>query len=225
MAITTRQAVIEKPASLDTQKFNTADHQITLVFGSRYTFEDENVIQKLLPPSPDHHVIMCSTSGQIADTFVYDDELVLTGISFEHTKTQIAKTNITNSEDSYNIGKQLAGELPSENLVHVLIFSDGHTANGSELIKGFNDTLKENVKITGGMAGDAARFQILLVRIEKLPNLKAMCSMNWTVKMPWICTKITWEIWLPSCPVLPCFSRFPLPFPVVMSHWCVLYSP
>lgn len=171
MAITTQQAVIDNPISLDPKKFNTADYQITLVFGSRYTLENEDVIQKLLPSSPDNHVIMCSTSGQIADTLVYDDELVLTGISFEHTKIQIAKTNIINSEDSYKIGKQLAGELSKENLVHILIFSDGHIANGGELVKGFNEVLENNVKVTGGMAGDAARFQRTLVGHNETPEL------------------------------------------------------
>lgn len=171
MAITTQQAVIDNPISLDPKKFNIADYQITLVFGSRYTLENEDIIQKLLPSSPDNHVIMCSTSGQIADTLVYDDELVLTGISFEHTKIQIAKTNITNSEDSYKIGKQLAGELSKEKLVHILIFSDGHIANGGELVKGFNEVLESNVKVTGGMAGDAARFQRTLVGHNEAPEL------------------------------------------------------
>jgi len=171
MAITTQQAVIKETASLKTQEFNISDHQVTFAFGSRYTLEDEDVIQKLLPQSSDNHVIMCSTSGQIADTLVYDDELVLTGISFEHTKIQIAKTNITNSEDSYKIGKLLASELAVENLAHVLIFSDGHIANGSELVKGFNEILKNNVKVTGGMAGDAARFERTLVGHNETPQL------------------------------------------------------
>ncbi len=178
MAITTQQMVIEDPASLDKQQFNVADYQITLVFGSRYTLEDEHVIQKLLPESPDNHVIMCSTSGQITDTFVYDDELVLTGISFEHTDIQIANTNISNSEDSYKIGKQLANELFKENLLHILVFSDGHIANGSELVKGFNEVLKNNVKVTGGMAGDAARFQRTLVGYNGTPQLGNIVAMG-----------------------------------------------
>ena len=171
MAITTQQTVIRKGESLSPQKFNIAAHQIILVFGSRYTFEDEHIVQKLLPSSPDNHVIMCSTSGQIADTLVYDDELVLTGISFEHTKIHVAKTNIADTKDSYAIGKQLAGELLNENLVHILIFSDGHVANGSELVKGFNEILKNDVKVTGGMAGDAARFQRTLVGHNDTPQL------------------------------------------------------
>ncbi len=172
MAITTHQAIIKQTESLDSQKFDIADYQITLVFGSRYTFEDKNITQKLLSSSsPDHHVIMCSTSGQIADTLVYDDELVMTGISFEHTDIQIAKTKITKTEDSFEIGKKLAEELPKEDLVHVLIFSDGHITNGGELVKGFNEILRDSVKVTGGMAGDAARFQRTLVGHNESPEL------------------------------------------------------
>lgn len=171
MAISTKQTVIKKTASFDLGEFNTSDYQITFVFGSRYVLEEEQVIEKILSSSTDNHIIMCSTSGQIADTLVYDEELVLTGISFEDTDIKIAKTNITDAKDSYAIGKKLAEELQAEGLVHVLIFSDGHIANGSELVKGFNNILKNNVKVTGGMAGDAARFERTLVGHNSAPEL------------------------------------------------------
>jgi len=171
MSIIAKQTTIKKMEAFELGAFNISDHQITFIFGSRYTFEDEQIIEKILASSADNHVLMCSTSGQIADTLVYDEELVLTGISFEHTDINIAKTNITDTKDSYDIGKKLATELQSEGLVHVLIFSDGHIANGSELIKGFNEILINSVKVTGGMAGDAARFERTLVGHNGTPEL------------------------------------------------------
>jgi len=170
MAITTQQTTILKNENLNSEQFNIDKHQLTLIFGSRYTFEDENFCQQFVPSSPDKHVIMCSTSGQIADTLVYDEELVLTGISFEHTDLKIAKTNITDQKNSYQAGQQLAGELLDERLVHVLIFSDGNIVNGGELVNGLNKILPKNVTFTGGMAGDAARFERTLVAHNEIPS-------------------------------------------------------
>lgn len=168
MAITTQQVVL-KNNDIDT--LNMDSHQLVLAFGSRYTFEDKELSKRLIPLSPDQHIIMCSTSGQIADTMVYDDELVLTGISFEHTDLKIAKTNIRSATDSYQAGQQLAKQLLADRLVHVLIFSDGHVVNGGELVKGLNDILPDNVAFTGGMAGDAARFETTLVAHNDVPVL------------------------------------------------------
>ena len=170
MAINTHQIVVKNNTLLSNQDFNVSDYQLILAFGTRSIFEDEGIIQTLLSSSTDNHVIMCSTSGQIADTYVHDEGLVLTGISFEHTNIEVVKKVTDSTKNSHSIGQQLAQELPKEELAHVLIFSDGNIINGSELLKGLNQELPENVKITGGMAGDDAQFERTLVGYNSTPE-------------------------------------------------------
>ena len=48
--------------------------------------------------------------------------------------------------------------LKQEQLVSVLVISEGSFINGSELVAGFNAVNPNNIPVTGGLAGDAARF-------------------------------------------------------------------
>ena len=61
-------------------------------------------------------------------------------------------------EESLSIGEKLAEKLDKENLVHIMVLSEGLNINGSELTKGLNLKLKNKASITGGLAGDQANF-------------------------------------------------------------------
>ena len=49
--------------------------------------------------------------------------------------------------------------IDQEKLVHVMVLSDGLKVNGSQLIEGLGKHLSVDVGPTGGLAGDADRFQ------------------------------------------------------------------
>jgi hypothetical protein len=51
-------------------------------------------------------------------------------------------------------------------LAYIMIISDGAIVNGSELIRGVNAVVQNKVPVTGGLAGDAARFQSTLVGLN-----------------------------------------------------------
>jgi hypothetical protein len=53
--------------------------------------------------------------------------------------------------------------LSNDGLAHVFALSDGLRVNGSELVKGLTAFLPEGIQVTGGLAGDADRFQKTLV--------------------------------------------------------------
>ena len=50
------------------------------------------------------------------------------------------------------------GGCAQQKLTHVLVLSDGLRVNGSHLVRGLAEHLPEGVTITGGLAGDGARF-------------------------------------------------------------------
>jgi len=51
----------------------------------------------------------------------------------------------------------------------VLVLSDGLNVNGSELVKGLNDTLGGDVVVTGGLAGDGTDFKRTWVIKDRTP--------------------------------------------------------
>ena len=67
-------------------------------------------------------------------------------------------------------GEKLANELLADDLAHIFVISDGLKVNGSELVKGFSKVLPDNIAVTGGLAGDAAKFEKTLVGLNEAPN-------------------------------------------------------
>jgi hypothetical protein len=80
-------------------------------------------------------------------------------LHFEHTQIETANDNIVSfQQNSTLLGKSLASRLPAENLSYVLVLSDGHIVNGSDLIAGITEVLGPNIPVSGGMAGDGNKF-------------------------------------------------------------------
>ncbi len=147
-------------------------HQDNLVFAfaSRHNLENESLVNELLGFYPDSDVILNSTSGEILESSVMDDSIVVTALHFEKTKYKIKQASISDASETYAKGKELAEALISDGLKHVFIISDGGLVNGSELAKALNETLPEGVNTTGGLAGDAARFEKTLVGWNNQPT-------------------------------------------------------
>ena len=53
--------------------------------------------------------------------------------------------------------------LDSEGLKHIFIISEGININGDELVNGMRSKLPKDVNVTGGLSGDADRFEKTLV--------------------------------------------------------------
>jgi hypothetical protein len=140
--------------------------QLVLVFGGRVFMEDEKVFKEIKSFYPKSHIIECSTAGEILDTKVRDNSIVVTAIYFEKTRVEVAQTNIVDIEDSLAAGKRLAGMLSKKDLVHAMVFSDGLQVNGTSLVKGLNDNLPPQVSVTGGLVGDGPDFKKTVVGLD-----------------------------------------------------------
>jgi hypothetical protein len=150
--------------------YNTAlpaeNYQLVLAFAERRLLENHDNIATLQKAFPNATVVSSSTSGEINGRQVLDDSIVATAICFEKTNLQFAFANSVDFENSQALGKNIAAQLPAEGLKYALVISDGGKVNGSDLVNAINDTLGKNVIVTGGMAGDAARFEKTLVGIN-----------------------------------------------------------
>jgi len=144
--------------------------QLVFLFGDSLLLKDPQYFQQVKSMYPTAHIISGSTAGEIIGTRVLDNSLVVTAVYFANTPLQFSSTKIQKPEDSLLAGETLAGALPKKELVHVMVFSDGLHVNGTSLVKGLAGKLPKTVALTGGLAGDQARFKETYVGLDTTPE-------------------------------------------------------
>ena len=133
---------------------------LVLVLGSRFLLEQSDIYDEISALFNSANIVFGSTSGDISINAVTDNTITITAIEFEKSLFEIRTQNVLTSEgDSFKTGKALIEQLPQNGLRHVFVVSDGSHINGSELTKGMNAAVDNTILITGGLCGDAARFE------------------------------------------------------------------
>jgi hypothetical protein len=140
--------------------------QLVLAFGATDLIKNDSVFEHLQNTYPKANIVSVSTSGEILGSSLFDDTVVATAIEFERTNIKCVETFFESHESSVQVGKFLMEQLSSHDLTAVLVFSEGSFINGSELVSGLNANKLPHVSITGGLAGDAARFKQTLVGLN-----------------------------------------------------------
>ena len=79
---------------------------------------------------------------------------------------KLASVTIINANDSYSAGKAISTELNEKDLCGIFVLSEGLNINGSELVNDLNTINRENIVITGGLAGDGSHFKKTWTRIN-----------------------------------------------------------
>jgi len=151
---------------VDKNETGTIVPQLVLAFGATGLVGSSFIYEHIRKTFPTAVIVSASTSGEILGDTVYDDSVVVTAIEFEKTKIKAVATNFSDHTNSFEVGKHLMNELLTDDLRTVLVISDGSFINGSELVHGLNENKPTNVSVTGGLAGDAARFQRTLVGLN-----------------------------------------------------------
>ncbi|WP_430009540.1 FIST signal transduction protein [Methylophaga lonarensis] len=146
------------------------DANWVLVFGSVNRFSERNFASQIQKRYPQAHIIGCTTSGEITGDGVFDDSVHITAMQWEQSTLKFITKPISSMEQSHAVGAQLAKELMADDLKGVFVLSDGLNVNGSELVEGLQEVLT-NVPITGGLAGDDAKFsKTLLLNNDKIQD-------------------------------------------------------
>jgi len=137
--------------------------QLVFLFGNRELLKEQKYIEFVREAYPSAQIVGCSTSGEIYQEQVYNNNIICTAVWFENTSVEIAKEVVHAMDDSFTVGEKLAEKLKKEDLVHVMILSEGLNINGSELTKGINKQLNNQISVTGGLAGDQDLFSETVV--------------------------------------------------------------
>ncbi len=132
--------------------------QLVFLFGNKSLLMEQQHIDFVRGIYENAQIIGCSTSGEIYQEEVLNNNIVCTAVWLENTPIEIADEQINSMEDSFRVGERLAEKLDKEGLVHIMILSEGLNINGSELTKGLNSKLCNRIPVTGGLAGDQADF-------------------------------------------------------------------
>jgi hypothetical protein len=144
---------------------------LVLVFGNRYLLEDDSIYKQLRDKFPDGHLVFGSTSGDITADFVDEEGITVTAIEFEKSHFEIKTSNVLHRDlDSFRTGKDLVNQFSKEGLKHIFVISEGSFINGSQLTKGMNAATDQNLLITGGLCGDAARFEKTVASYNENPK-------------------------------------------------------
>lgn len=157
------QQTIFRAGELPSFESPLAEAQLLLAFGDTSRLAGDEVFAALRQAYPWAAIVGCSGAGEIYGSSVSDESLVVSALHFEHTAVRLATAMIGEVAESFSAGQSMAQALLGEGLTHVLVFSDGLSVNGSELVRGFRSVLPAGVELTGGLAGDGERFQRTLV--------------------------------------------------------------
>jgi len=150
--------------------FSSEKAQLVMVFGERKLFEQMDVYSKVRENFPKAEIVINSTAGEIFDAGVETQTIVVTGIEFEETIIKTTEINIKDTSESYQSACQIVEALQADDLVHIMVISDGGIVNGSALVRALNEHTASHVTVTGGLAGDDDRFEKTLVGLNSEPT-------------------------------------------------------
>ena len=112
-------------------------------------------------------IIGTTTCGEISNNGALSNTTVISFSSFQHTKIQTAITHY--KSDSFTLGQDTINSFNDYNydeLKLLISFTDGLDMNGEEYLDGIS-SINSNIIVSGGMAGDNAKFNQTFVFTEK----------------------------------------------------------
>ena len=166
---------IVKDGELEKEDYSLAN--IVFLFGDTDYIKDENRFFELKNLFPNAKIVGCSSSGNIFNSAVTKFPIVATAIAFDSATVEISSINFNDNDDVEKLSEDLINKLPKENLKHIFLMSDGLLINGSQLTRGINKVNKL-IPVTGGLAGDGARFCETYVIANDIPAQRTIVAIG-----------------------------------------------
>jgi hypothetical protein len=143
---------------------------LVYAFGGIDALAKDSVYGEIRKIYPEADIVLASTAGEIHGDEVNDNTVSVTACKFEKTALKVVESNVEDSANSFECGRSITQKLKGEGLCHILVFSDGISVNGDNLVRGINEDLSAGVIVTGGLAADAGRFTKTLVGANHEPE-------------------------------------------------------
>jgi hypothetical protein len=155
------QKILKSPSSEIPPFPNQGREFLLLVFAPREWIELPGFLDRVSSSCPPGtRIAGCSTAGEISARGAHDEVATLTLLAFDKTQVDLVVQPSPDMETSRRTGSELAERLCSlvPDPAFVLVFSDGLSVNGSELVAGMGQGLASRCLFSGGLAGDGTRF-------------------------------------------------------------------
>jgi hypothetical protein len=152
------------------QIIDASKANLILGFGDKDQLMDPKIYNTLKTKYVNAEIILCSSAGEILGNSIQNETIVCTVIQFEKTIIRTASVALTETDESYEKGKELIEKIDQDGLSYVLILSDGLIVNGSQLVKGMHAANRNGVPITGGLAADSIHFDYTAVGLNEIPS-------------------------------------------------------
>ena len=143
---------------------------LIFAFGAIDALANDSVYSEIRKVYPQADVVLASTAGEIHGDEVNDHTVSVTACSFEKSAIKVVEGNVSDCANSFDCGRSITERLKGAGLRHILVFSDGISVNGDDLVRGINHDLASDVVVTGGLAADAGRFTKTLVGANAEPQ-------------------------------------------------------
>ncbi len=168
----------DKTWNYEEESFSNKEQiDLVLVFGDTDTFADPMHYNYLKELYPNADIVGSSSSGNVLDTQVSEHSIVATAISFEKSSVKLKVVDFDTEDDLAEVSKNLVKDFDKNNLKSIFVISDGLNMNGSVLAKSVNEVQK-SILITGGLAGDDARFERTLIMANDVPKEKRVLALG-----------------------------------------------
>lgn len=151
---------------LTNEGFDSEKANLVLAFGQRTLLEEIQPYAEVKKLYPNAQIIICSSSGQISDQVLIENDIVVTSIVFEKTLIKSVEIDILNNGSIDDLGEKVRQALFSDDLKSILILSEGSFVNGTELINELKKQTNSAVPIFGGLAGDEFSFEKTIVGLN-----------------------------------------------------------
>lgn len=151
---------------INKEQLQVREANLVIGFGASALVSNEVNYIKIREKFPNATLAMASSAGEIFDKEAFDNTISLIAIAFKDTKIATSEVNIDDFENSFDAGNALVTNLPKEDLKWIFVISDGGKVNGSELVKGINEATESKILVTGGLAGDGAKFEKTFVGLN-----------------------------------------------------------
>ncbi len=147
--------------------FSSYKVSLVLAFGERSLLEHLQPYDAIHTLYPNAEIVICSTSGQISNTSLVENNVVATAISFEKTEIKVAEIDVVKESNIQELVKKIQKDFYEKSLKSVLILSEGSFVNGTELINELIKLTEGKIPIFGGLAGDEYNFKKTIVGLNQ----------------------------------------------------------
>ena len=154
------------------------DSDLVLYFGARAALAFGSHYRQTRDRFPNAYILGCSSGGQIHNDDVSDDEITGAALHFDSTKLRLAREPAPSADHSRACGEAIGRTMAARDLAGIFVLSDGLNVNGSELVAGITGVVGRDVPLTGGLAGDGARFEETLVGADCAPRNRTAAAIG-----------------------------------------------